>query len=271
MPRAPLLKEIYRVLFKAFGPQRWWPAESPFEVMVGAILTQNTNWGNVEKAVVNLKKKKCLSAESLREIPLHELASLIKPAGYFNVKAKRLKNFIQFFFDEYDGKIERMKKEPLAGLREKLLKVNGIGPETADSILLYALGKPIFVVDAYTRRVLYRHNMIKKDADYHSVQRMFQEGLESPVALFNEYHALLVRLGKDFCKPKALCQQCPLNRLNYSLIYKCQNCHRALLKAKERVPVKRQPHLTFLCSDCVLEPSLAIVTNPIQEKKIYIL
>ena len=210
-------QEIYKRLFSQFGPQFWWPGESCFEIIVGAILTQNTNWRNVEKAIVNLRREKLLVPAVLKDISVEDLSRWIKPAGYFNVKAKRLKNFVDFLFREYDGKLQRMKKEAVEKLRRELLSVNGIGPETADSILLYAFDKPIFVVDAYTKRFMARHNWINPDEDYHAVQKKFMRGLAPDVSKFNEYHALIVRLGKEFCKSQPLCEQCPLNDLNYSL------------------------------------------------------
>ncbi len=222
------LQSAYQKLFKHFGPQHWWPGETPFEIIVGAILTQNTNWGNVEKAIRNLKHEKVLTPQALHQISQSKLAALIKPAGYFNVKAKRLKNFIDYLFAEYDGSLAKMKREKLSTLRLKLLTINGIGPETADSILLYAFAKPTFVVDAYTKRLLYRHNIIEHDATYHDVKDLFETFFKHDSKFFNEYHALIVRLGKDYCKTKALCQLCPLNDLEYSLIRKCPDCHRAL-------------------------------------------
>ncbi|VAX35512.1 Endonuclease III [hydrothermal vent metagenome] len=207
------LKEIYARLFKHYGPQHWWPAKTKFEVIVGAILVQNTNWGNVEKALNNLKANKILSPDALRTIIPSKLASLIQPAGYFNVKTKRLKNFITFFFDEYDGSMKNMKKESLAVLRPKLLSINGIGLETADSILLYAFDKPIFVVDAYTKRLLSRHGIITLDTDYHAIQNIFMECFTHDAKMFNEYHALIVQVGKDYCKPKPRCEQCLLRSL----------------------------------------------------------
>lgn len=207
------IQEIYKKLYKAFGPQDWWPGDTPFEVAVGAILTQNTNWGNVEKAINNLKKAKALSAKSLHRMPVKKLAKLIRPAGYFNVKAKRLKFFIDFLIGDYQGSTQKLKKERIDSLRKKLLDVNGIGPETADSILLYALDKPIFVIDAYTKRALSRHKILKYDEPYEKFQELFHESLKKDVELFNEYHALFVRLGKVFCKKKPVCEKCPLNFL----------------------------------------------------------
>ncbi|MBN1870184.1 MAG: endonuclease III domain-containing protein [Candidatus Omnitrophica bacterium] len=240
------LMAVYQRLFKAFGPQKWWPAQTRFEVMVGAILTQNTNWGNVEKALNNLKQKRLLSPQALKKVSPKKLALLIRPAGYFNIKTKRLKNFISFMFREYDGDLKKMAREDMAVLRHKLLEVSGIGPETADSILLYALDKPVFVVDAYTKRILYRHNMAQQDADYHAVQDMFMRSLDHDVSLFNEYHALIVRLGKDFCKSNPLCPQCPLNSFHYSLVHKCSRCHRALPSKRDRISAKAG----YLCCEC---------------------
>lgn len=201
---------MYHLLCKAFGPQRWWPGETPFEIAVGAILTQNTNWGNVEKAINNLKKQKSLNAKTMHNMADKKLALLIKPAGYYNIKTKRLKNFLDFFTNHYKGSIEKMKTEDKEALREKLLNINGIGPETADSILLYALEKPIFVIDAYTKRVLKRHNVVSEKADYYELQEIFHKNLPQDTTLFNEFHALFVKLGKDFCRTKPRCEACPL-------------------------------------------------------------
>ena len=204
------LMEIYDLLFNAFGPQRWWPGETPFEIAVGAILTQNTNWGNVEKAINNLKKQNALNVKAMHNMADKKLVLLIKPAGYYNIKAKRLKNFLDFFTNHYKGSIEKMKTEDKKALREKLLNINGIGPETADSILLYALEKPIFVIDAYTKRVLKRHNVVSEKADYYELQEIFHKNLPQDTTLFNEFHALFVKLGKDFCRTKPRCEACPL-------------------------------------------------------------
>jgi len=205
-----VLTEMYHLLCKAFGPQHWWPGETPFEIAVGAILTQNTNWGNVEKAINNLKKQNTLNVKAMHNMADKELVLLIKPAGYYNIKAKRLKKFLDFFTNHYKGSIEKMKTEDKKTLREKLLNINGIGPETADSILLYALEKPIFVIDAYTKRVLIRHNVVSEKAGYHELQEIFHKNLPRDTMLFNEYHALFVKLGKDFCKTKPKCEACPL-------------------------------------------------------------
>jgi endonuclease-3 related protein len=228
------LTVIYQRLRDAFGPQKWWPAQTKFEVVVGAILTQNTNWGNVEKALDNLKKERLLSPQALQDIPSSQLAALIKPAGYFNVKTKRLKHFISFLFQEYGGELRNMAREETMALRRKLLGVNGVGPETADSILLYAFNKPVFVVDAYTKRFLYRHNLIARQADYDTAQRLFTDCFWPEVQLFNEYHALIVKLGKEYCRPSPRCEQCVLKDFHYSVTVKCGSCHRALLEDETR-------------------------------------
>jgi endonuclease III related protein len=207
------LKEIYDLLYKRFGPQDWWPGDTPFEVIVGAILTQNTNWTNVEKAIINIKNADLLTPEKLHHIDITKLAALIRPAGYFNIKAKRLKNFLDWFFDNYDGRFVSLEKVKTYELWEQLLSVKGIGPETADSILLYALNRPVFVVDAYTARVCARHQLISEDADYHQIQETFESNLPSNTQLFNEFHALIVNLGKNYCKPTPKCEECPLNPL----------------------------------------------------------
>ena len=207
------LAEIYDKLYGHFGPQHWWPGDTPFEIAVGAILTQNTNWSNVEKAIINLKKAKKLNSKALHAISREELASLIRPAGYFNIKAGRLKHFIDFLAGHYNGSMKKMRAEDTMSLRERLLNVKGIGPETADSILLYALEKPVFVIDAYTKRILSRHKLVSEKAAYHDLQDIFHENLLQDLKLFNEYHALIVMLGKEFCRPKPKCDGCPLQSL----------------------------------------------------------
>ncbi|MDD4893953.1 MAG: endonuclease III domain-containing protein [Candidatus Omnitrophica bacterium] len=205
---------IYRRLYSFFGAQHWWPGDTPFEVMIGAMLTQNTNWLNVEKAIANLKKYKLLKPQALYKLPDKRLAELIRPSGYYNIKAKRLKSFLKFFIDFSGGNIKNISHVPTPSLRRQLLAVKGIGPETADSMLLYALNRPVFVVDAYTKRILLRHRFIGPDADYDKIQNLFMKNLKSGVKLFNEYHALLVRLGKDFClKNKPRCSGCPLKSI----------------------------------------------------------
>jgi len=212
------LLEIYRILLDSFGPQHWWPGETPFEIAVGAILTQNTSWTNVEKAIANLKNAGCLDAARLHALEMADLEKLIRPAGYFRVKAKRLRNFIDWLCDNYGGDLQNLEGIGTARLREELLGISGIGPETADSILLYALDRPIFVVDAYTARVMVRHGLISSEGlDYHQLQDLFMSNLEPDVAFLNEYHALLVRLGKDYCKPTPRCSVCPLERLPHTI------------------------------------------------------
>ncbi len=204
------LLSIYDRLYSHFGPQHWWPGETPFEVAVGAILTQNTNWGNVEKAILNLKKEGKLNAPALYKLPQEKLSLLIRPAGYFNIKAKRLKHFVSFLMEYYGGRISNMRREDTETIRGRLLGVNGIGPETADSIILYALEKPVFVIDAYTKRILSRHNIMDHDKIYDSFQRLFHSTLRRDVHLFNEYHALFVMAAKEYCRTKPLCSMCPL-------------------------------------------------------------
>lgn len=206
------LNSIFLQLYSAFGPQRWWPADSNFEVIVGAILAQNTSWLNVEKAILKLKARGLLTPQHLYRLSLSQLAGLIKSAGYYNLKAARLKEFLKFFLDDYAASIKSMSQQELIPLRKQLLAVKGIGPETADSILLYALNKPIFVIDAYTKRIFSRHGLIKEAADYAQAQGIFMRNLKPDAKLFNEYHALLVKLGKDFCrKQNPKCETCPLH------------------------------------------------------------
>lgn len=206
------LLSIFNKLYSFYGPQHWWPGDSAFEVAIGAILTQNTNWTNVEKAINNLKTVRLLNPKRLMEIPEEKLVLLIRPAGYYNIKAKRLKAFIEFLMNDYKGSMKMMKRDDTVSLRKKLLSINGIGPETADSILLYALDKPVFVIDAYTKRVLSRHGIMDHDAPYDEYQRLFHKELDEDVSLFNEFHALFVRVGKDFCRPIPKCSGCPLHQ-----------------------------------------------------------
>jgi len=206
-----LLLRIYGTLRKKFGFLDWWPGDSRFEVIVGAILTQNTAWKNVEKAILNLKQAKELFPKAMLRMPAPVLAKRIRPAGYYNVKSRRLKYFLGFLFREYHGSLSRMFAGDGPILREKLLGVNGIGPETADSILLYAGEKPFFVVDAYTKRIFSRHGFVGESDDYGAVQEFFMSRLPRKVRLFNDYHAQIVNLGKFFCKrTKPLCESCPL-------------------------------------------------------------
>ena len=204
-----MLDELFNRMFDAYGPQDWWPGESDLEIVVGAVLTQNTNWKNVELAIENLRSANLLSLDALHSAIHEELESLIRPAGYYRLKAKRLKNVIRFIVEQY-GSMDAMRDASLGQLREELLGVNGVGPETADSILLYACDKPTFVVDTYTARMLKRHGWIEADADYHTIKGFFESKLTHNVAYFNEFHALVVQVDKHHCKPKAKCEGCPL-------------------------------------------------------------
>jgi len=206
-----LLNELYQRLLEAQGPQGWWPGETPFEVALGAILTQNTNWNNVALAIAALKEQGVLEAQALNDLPEAELARFIRPAGYYNVKARRLKNFLDFLAHHYQNSMEDMAADNLENLRPALLAVKGIGPETADSILLYALAKPTFVIDAYTFRILSRHDFLIETYTYEDLRQLFMEHLPLEVNLFQEYHALLVRLGKSWCRPRPQCEACPVS------------------------------------------------------------
>ena len=207
--------EAYRLLYDHFGPQSWWPGDSPFEIMVGAILTQNTNWANVQKAIDNLKLEGLLNYQSLSQLAADEIAQYIRPAGYYNLKAQRLKNLLDMVTRCYNGDLAAFLADDLGTARENLLAVKGIGPETADSILLYACGHPVFVVDMYTHRVFSRHNMVEEETDYPSIQDVFLANLPQDKQLYNEFHALIVRVAAKFCKKtKPLCADCPLNGLN---------------------------------------------------------
>jgi len=244
------IRHFYTALFSAWGAQHWWPAETQFEVIVGAYLTQNTSWTNVERALANLRQARILTVEGIRRVPLSRLERLIRPSGYFRQKAVRLKTFVRFLDRQYQGSLEKMFAQPTEKLREKLLGLSGVGPETADSILLYAGNRPVFVVDAYTRRICDRHGLFSEKTDYESVRKLFQSSLNqlaegqerSPiqvqeffvpgtrgaahlpssmsianrtalVQVYNEMHGLIVRVGKNFCrKARATCDGCPLQQ-----------------------------------------------------------
>lgn len=207
-PTRQVLLKIYRALRRHFGHRHWWPGETPFEVIVGAVLTQNTAWTNVEKAIENLKKEKVLSLAGLHQISDARLAQWIRPAGYFNVKAKRLKNMIEFL-RRYRN-LAALFRGKTEGLRKELLEINGVGEETADSILLYAGRQPSFVVDAYTRRVFERHRYLKGGEEYGDIQKMFMKFLPKRVSLYNDYHAQIVEVGKTYCRKTPHCNSCPL-------------------------------------------------------------
>lgn len=203
------LLKIYEVLYKSFGPQHWWPGDTPFEIMIGAILTQNTNWRNVSKAIDNVKKAGLLDPKKLlkhqRMIP-----KLIRPSGFYKLKSRRLIAFLKYFIDNYNGEVSRMNKKRIIVMRNELLSLPGIGYETADSILLYANTRPVFVIDAYTRRIFSRHRMFEYNQPYDEIRHIFESNLPRSVKLYNEYHALIVKLGKEYCKKnEPLCNTCP--------------------------------------------------------------
>ncbi len=212
-PAQSQLMEMYHLMHARFGDLHWWPAESPFEVIVGAVLTQNTAWGNVEKAIANLRTADLLTARRLHALGPAGIAPLIRPAGYFNIKARRLWNVLDYLVARHGGMVENMQRHATEILREELLAVNGVGRETADSILLYALHRPIFVVDAYTQRILKRHGLAPESADYDALQKLFHNNLPANAQLYNEFHAQIVMIGKHHCKPTPRCESCPLREL----------------------------------------------------------
>lgn len=212
-PTGELLR-YYETMSRALGPMHWWPAETPFEVIVGAILTQSTAWGNVERAIANLRAARLLTPSALLRVRTARLASLVRPSGYFRQKAKKLKAFVRFLQNTYGGSLERMFHSPTLELREKLLSVHGIGPETADSILLYAGNHPVFVVDAYTHRIFGRHGITGGKPDYERVRALLEASIPAQAELFNEFHALIVNTGKNWCRKSApRCEECPLRPL----------------------------------------------------------
>jgi len=203
------LMDLFESLFTRYGPQDWWPADSPTEVAIGAVLTQNTSWSNVEKAITQLRAKHALDFGVLLSMTDAALAETIRPAGYYNTKAKYLKNLARFVLALPNGRLGDLKDRDLGDARSQLLSVTGIGPETADSILLYGCDLPTFVVDAYTRRVFSRHGLIDGSASYHDIKRLIEDALPPDSALYNEFHALIVTLCKDHCRSTAHCAQCP--------------------------------------------------------------
>lgn len=205
--------DIYSRLFKAFGSRNWWPADSAEEAIIGAILTQNITWKNVEQAIAALKTRRALSFRAIAAMDEQELARIIRPARFLNQKARSLKVFADYFGSRYGYRIQKMKRRDVWELRDELLGLYRIGPETADSILLYALEKPVFVIDLYTKRILSRHGLLTMEDSYEEYQKFFMDTLAPDVPLYNEYHALLVYLGNQFCKPKQRCQECPLRSL----------------------------------------------------------
>ncbi len=208
-----IFQEVHDRLLAAYGPQGWWPGDSAFEIMLGAVLTQNTSWKNAERAIEQLRQHNALNLAAVNAMRTVELAELIRPAGYYRLKAKRVKNLVAHIFANYHGSLELMFAAGAASLRESLLSVNGVGPETADSIVLYAARKPVFVIDAYTARVFKRHGWIEFEADYHEMQARFHDACDQDEKLYNEYHALLVRVGKQHCGKIPKCEACPLEDL----------------------------------------------------------
>ncbi|HLG43193.1 MAG TPA: endonuclease III domain-containing protein [Planctomycetota bacterium] len=206
----PTLEDYYRKLSLHFGPQRWWPGETPFEVMVGAVLAQNTAWRNAERAIQNLKTFRLLDPHKIHELDEETLQEAIRPAGFFRQKAKRIKAAVAWLVERFGGSMEAAARENAGTLRTELLEIKGIGPETADSILLYALGKPAFVIDTYTYRVLTRHHWVGEETTYEEMQELMQSKLPRDAKLYNEYHALMVAVGKEFCRTQARCDRCPL-------------------------------------------------------------
>ena len=211
LPAQPVLHVYYDALFAAHGPQHWWPGRTRFEVIVGAILTQNTSWTNVERAIRALREERLLTVSAMEQVSLRKLARLIRSSGYFRQKARKLKEFVHFLRSQHHGSLSKMFHTPTAVLREKLLAVHGIGPETADSILLYAGKHSVFVVDAYTRRILQRHGLARGKESYEDIRKLFEKSLPANRELFNEYHALIVHAGKHYCRAKApICSSCAL-------------------------------------------------------------
>jgi endonuclease-3 related protein len=209
--RKELLPEIYAKLLDFFGPQAWWPAKTPFEVILGAILTQNTAWKNVAAAIANLRREDLLTFEDLCRIDARQLATLIRSSGFYNEKTKKIKTFCDHVLKKWEGILENFLAQDMESLRLELLSIRGIGPETADSIILYAAFKPSFVVDTYTYRILSRHGWVEESISYEDLREFFMGALDADVSLFQEFHALIVRTGHLYCRKKALCQDCPLN------------------------------------------------------------
>jgi len=208
--------EIYERLFRAYGPQHWWPARTRVEIVVGAILTQNTAWSNVERAIVNLRRARVLTWSALRDLPARELAELIRPSGTYDVKAKRLGSFVRYLWANHNGSLRSLLNGDLETARGRLLSIHGIGPETADAILLYAGNRASFVVDAYTRRILRRHYLCGDRTAYKTLRGLFHAALPADPPLFNQYHALFVSLGKKHCRSRARCEGCPLAELPHN-------------------------------------------------------
>lgn len=212
-PKDNPIRAIYDQLLTHYGPQHWWPARTDAEIVIGAILTQNTAWSNVVRALARLDQAGSLTLAAIHGLSQPKLEELIRPSGTYRVKARRLKAFTEVLFRDFGGSLADMLSGDLRAVRARLTAIHGIGPETADAILLYAGRRPVFVVDAYTKRVLRRHHLASVDADYDTVANVFVKALPTETALFNEYHALLVAVGKEFCRTKARCEECPLEPL----------------------------------------------------------
>ena len=223
-----VLLNTYQRLLTCYGPQHWWPAEDSFEIIIGAILTQSAAWTNVEKAITNLKKARALTPKTLRILPVDEVASLIYPSGYYKAKARKLKAFVNWLGRRYGDNLSHLFDSNIDDLREQLLTVYGIGEETADSIILYAADKPVFIIDAYTRRIIHRLGLKPLTETYTAYQTLFMEHLPSDSKLFNEYHALLVCLGKEVCRKKPACEHCCLNATGRQLTEGQYPCSLAL-------------------------------------------
>jgi endonuclease-3 related protein len=222
------LLKIYQRLFAQYGPQHWWPAKEPFEVIIGAILTQSAAWTNVEKAIKNLKQAGALTPGAIRQMPQEKLAALIHSCGYYNVKARKLKAFAGWLGEKYKDDLDRLFSQDISELRRQLLDIYGIGEETADSIILYAGNKAVFVIDAYTRRITSRLGIVPKRNSYSALQRLIAANLPADVRLFNEYHALLVKLAKEVCRTQPLCRQCCLNTAGKSAADKRYPCQKLI-------------------------------------------
>jgi len=207
---SPDLLCVYDTLLAYYGHRGWWPGETVIEIIVGAILTQNTSWKNVERAITNLKHRNLLTVRALLRADVADLAEAVRPSGYYNIKARRLRSFLDFLARRYRGSLAAMFRQPLDRLRAEILSVKGIGPETADSILLYAGGLPVFVVDLYTYRLVTRHGWLPERIDYHNMQRWFAERLPQEIDLYKDFHAQIVAVGNEFCRKRPRCQDCPL-------------------------------------------------------------
>ncbi len=259
------LSDIYERLLAAYGPQHWWPGDTPFEIIAGAILTQSASWRNAEKALANLKAAGALSPAGLRRPPEAEVARLIRPSGYYNAKARKLKAFVALLYERFDGDLERMLASPAGELRSALLTTHGIGPETADSVLLYAASRPVFVIDAYTRRIFSRLGLAPEGDTYDAWQRLFMDALPPDAEMFNEYHALIVRHGKDVCRKRPACADCALNDICATARCIPQACPISSSSIFHLPPTPRLKTVHLLrrpCNTCKVSTSYLLVPNP---------